>query len=695
MKTTASLLAIVACMAMVIPASGAEETTVPVTKVTAFSSGVAYFEHNGNVTGDAEVLLKFKVGQINDILKSMVLMDLGGGNITGVTYASRDPISRALKSFGIDISGEPTLGQLLKQIRGATVVISAPQKMTGKILGVEVKTRHILPSNTLIRQEIVNLLTAKGIRSVPLDSVSGLVLADEKLNSELNKALALLVESRDSNRKPVKINFTGDGKRAVRIGYINEAPVWKTSYRLVLSGQEQKKDKAFMQGWAIVENTSDFDWEKVNLTLVSGRPISFIQDLYTPLYLPRPVVRPQLYASLRPQTYEEGIDEFSKKLLALKPSPTEITAASARGRRTGEMRRKGKTVSRLHGRKGIDATEKVDWPKGIRQGVRSVAAAKAVGELFSYRIKTPVSLPRRKSAMLPIINQDVSGRKVSIYNQSVMAKHPLNGLWLTNDTGMSLLAGPVTVFDDDTYAGDAQIGNLSDKDKRLLSYAIDLKVKVDPTESSTSKITSVKIVRGVIYVTRKYEYKKAYVIKNKANAKRTLVIEHPRRSERKLISPDEPDEKTASVYRFETNVPAGKTGKFVVAEEQITSQGTGIWRSSVGTLAWYTTSGEIPPKVREAIAEAIKRKNALTAAERKVRDLERQIAALEKDQGRNRANMRSFRDTASTGYKTFSQKVLSIEKKIDQLQAELTEARESIKSLRKSLEDYISKMNVE
>ncbi len=687
MRTTAFLLAIVACMAMAVPASAAEETTVPVTKVTAFSSGVAYFEHNGDVTGDAEVLLKFKVGQINDILKSMVLMDLGDGNITGVTYASRDPISRALKSFGIDISGDPTLGQLLKQIRGATVVIFTPEAITGKILGVEVKTKQILPSNTLIKQEILNILTAKGIKSLPLDTISDIKLVDEKLNSELNKALALLVESRDSNRKPVKINFTGKGKRAVRIGYINEAPVWKTSYRLVLGGQ--KKDKAFMQGWAIVENTSDFDWEKVRLTLVSGRPISFIQDLYTPLYVPRPVVRPQLYASLRPQTYEEGIALADGKMLALKPS------SAVRGRRAGERRRKSapRAPSGRGGGGGIafDA----DMEKSIRSSVRSAATAKAVGELFSYEIKTPVSLPRRKSAMLPIINQDVSGRKVSIYNQSVMAKHPLNGLWLTNDTKLSLLAGPITVFDGGTYAGDAQIGNLSPKDKRLLSYAIDLKVKVDPSESSASKITSVKIVRGVVNLTRKYEYKKAYVIKNKADARRTLVIEHPRRSERKLISPDEPKEKTSSLYRFETDVPAGKTGKFDVKEEQITRQTVAILPSSVGALTWYTTNREIPPKVREAIAEAIARKNALTVAQRKIQEIERLIASLNRDQQRARSNMSSFRNSSSVGYKRFAKKVLDVETKIEQLQLKLIEARESVRNLRKSLEDYIQNMNVD
>ncbi len=691
MKTTTLLLAIVVCMALAAPAWAAEETTVPVTKVTSFSSGVAYFEHNGEVSGDAEVLLKFKVGQINDILKSMVLMDLsdGKGSVTGVSYASLDPVGRALKSFGIDISGDPTLGQLLRQIRGAQVVISAPEKITGKILGVETRTKHILPSNTLVREEILNLLTDAGIKAIPLESVSALTLADEKLNSELNKALALLVESRDADSKPVKINFTGQGKRPVRIGYINEAPIWKTSYRLVLGGD--KKDKAFMQGWAIVENTSDFDWEKVDLTLVSGQPISFIQDLYTPLYLLRPVVVPELSASLRPQAYEEGI-EADKEMLDLKPAaaPSPMRAeAKAMGRRMADRGEAG-AEAKLARAPG-DAWQDND----IRRGVSSVAAAGAVGELFSYRIKTPVTLPRRKSAMLPIINQDVSGRKVSIYNASVMAKHPLNGLWMTNDTGLSLLAGPITVFDGGTYAGDAQIGNLSDKDKRLLSYAIDLKVTVDPTESSTSKITSAKIVRGIVNVTRKYEYTQAYVINNKADAKRTMVIEHPLRPERKLVSPAEPAEKTPSVYRFETDVPAEKTGKFEVREEQVTSQAVAILPTDIGTLTWYTTSGEIPPKVREAIAEAIKRKNALTEAQRQVGEIGQQLAALNNDQQRARSNMSAFGDRSSIGYKRFAEKVLEVETKIEQLQEQLISAREKVETLRKALEDYINSMNVD
>jgi len=689
MRSIALTLTVLACA---LPAASQPgEADVPVKKVSAFSSGVAYFEHGGKVEGDAQVLLKFKADQINDILKSLVVLDLGEGEVTGVSYASRDPVSRALKSFGIDISAEPTLAEILKQVRGAEVVVSTPEKVTGKVLGVEVRTRQVLPANTLIKQDVLNLLTLDGIKAIALDTISGIALADAKLNAELKKALALMVEGRDSNRKPVSIGFTGQGRRDVRIGYIAEAPVWKTSYRLVLGGNDVS-----MQGWAIVENTSDFDWEKVELTLISGRPISFIQDLYTPLYLPRPVVVPELYASLRPQTYDDGLaPEEKAKQLALakrdrasarrKPAPRP-TAAAAPGRPGwGGLAGKGYLA---------DAKARSEQAaQALRRGVRSVASAQKVGEMFSYLIGKPVTLARRKSAMLPIVNQAVKGRKVSIYNASALAKHPLNGVWLTNSTKLSLLAGPVTVFDAGTYAGDAQIDNLAPDDKRLLSYAIDLKVTVDPSATSSSRITAVQVVRGVLQLSRRHVYTQTYLIKNKADQKRTVLVEHPRRSNLKLLKPDEPTEKTAKVYRFEVDVPAGETGKFVVTEERIDRQSVAILPASVGSLHGYSTSGEIPAEVRQAVAGAIRRKQALTEVEREARELQKKIANLRREQGHIRSNMQVLaRDSA--GYKRFEKKLLDLEKQIEDLQTALQKANAKAKDLRKALEDYLSKLTV-
>ena len=129
----------------------------------------------------------------------------------------------------------------------------------------------------------------------------------KEVQDDLAQALQVLSSSHGIEKKKVVLHFTGTGKRRVRIGYILESPVWKTSYRLVLGDAASH----LLQGWAMVENTSDTDWRSVVLTLVSGRPITFTMDLYQPLYIQRPEVQMELYQSLRPQTNQMAMDDQS------------------------------------------------------------------------------------------------------------------------------------------------------------------------------------------------------------------------------------------------------------------------------------------------------------------------------------------------------------------------------------------------
>ena len=276
---------------------------VPVTKVVLFSSGVGYFEHAGTVQGNGSTMLRFKTSQINDILKSLVLQDQDGGRVGAITYASQDPLAKTLRSFQVDITQNPSLADLLNQLRGARVSIQAhAEKLSGTILGVEVR-RVPADKGEPIAVPVLNLLTGATIRSVELQSISNLSLDDPELEGELTKALSALAQARDQDKKPVTIDFMGTGTRRVRIGYVVETPIWKTSYRLLL---DDRKSIGQLQGWAIVENQTESDWNGVSLSLVSGRPISFMMDLYQPLYSTRPTVVPELFASLRPQVYEGG-----------------------------------------------------------------------------------------------------------------------------------------------------------------------------------------------------------------------------------------------------------------------------------------------------------------------------------------------------------------------------------------------------
>lgn len=665
--------------------ANAAEVVLPITKVTAFSSGVAYFEHQGRVPGEAEVLLKFRTEAINDMLKSLTVVDLGGGVVAGVNYASREPVEHALKTLGIDLSDGPSLGKLLARLRGVEVVLGLPEKVSGKILGVEEKTRHLLPSDTIVKEEVLHLVTSEGIKTFPLDTVRSITLANDTLNADLNRALALLAEAHDTQSKMVRIRLSGQGERPVRIGYIAEAPVWKTTYRLVLDGAEP--GKALLHGWAIIENTSDFDWEGVDLTLVSGRPISFVEDLYTPLFLPRPQVRTERYVGLRPQVYEEGLKEPQFHALEL---PREAE------RRAYAMAEPAAPAAGAgYGARRVDReVEEKDAAQAMSTSLRSVATAEAVGELFSYHVKTPVTLPRRSSAMLPILNQAVSARPVSIYNANVLATHPLNGLWLTNDTGASLLGGPVTVIAGGTYAGDAQIGNLSPNDRRLLSYAIDLKVTVDPTSSQQQHAAVTKISRGVLTLTRKTTFTQTYVIRNKADQERTVVVEHPLQRGRKLVQPAEPTEKTPNVYRFEVSVAPEKTEKLEVREEQTALQAVELLPMDVSALQKTIAGAEIPEKARQALAEAVRLKTALADAERQVKELQDRIASLRKSQSEVRSNMTAL-TRQSQGYQRFEAKLLEMETQIEALEKELEGKRAAAEQARKQLEDYLARLEVE
>ncbi len=259
---------------------------LPIKRVVMFSSGVAFFEHAGQVDGNASVEMKFDVKDINDLLKSMVLQDEGGGRISTVSYGSKDPLTRTLATFSIDLTQNPTLADLLNQIRGEQIEIDAPNKIAGTILGVEKRQVPAGKDGATVEAGFLNILTDDGLRSVPLDGVGRIKLKNDKLDKELRQALVILATSKSNDKKAVALSFMGQGKRPVRVGYIQEAPIWKTSYRLVLSD----KDAPFLQGWAIVENTTESDWNDIGLTLVSGRPISFTMDLYQPLYVDRPEV---------------------------------------------------------------------------------------------------------------------------------------------------------------------------------------------------------------------------------------------------------------------------------------------------------------------------------------------------------------------------------------------------------------------
>ncbi|MCP4593693.1 MAG: DUF4139 domain-containing protein, partial [bacterium] len=618
----------------------ARAADLPVKRVTLYSSGVACYERSGLVEGDATVEMPFKTEQINDILKSLVLIDSGGGRVEPVVYSSQDPVEKALKSFGVDLTQHIDLKDLFLQLRGVPVELllqdqSAP--VSGRIFGTEREKVVEEGSKATHYVFYVNLVCADGIRSFAIRNLRHVRLLDEKLEAELGKALNVLAGTRDVGKKKVMLKFTGDGARKAMAAYVLEAPVWKTSYRLVLDEEGQP----LLQGWAMVDNTTDEDWSEVELTLVSGRPISFVQDLYSPLYVPRPEVRPEIYASLRPQKYDGD-------MLADAEEDGIVDRRMAKGERKARMRSRRPSAP---GEGGMERAASLGYVGGaaaspaitaMSAGVASMAQAAEAGELFKYSIQTPVSIGRQKSAMLPIVNQPVKVEKLSIFNQSVQAKYPLNGLHLTNTTALDLMQGPVTVFDDGVYAGDAQLGDMSPEEKRLISYAVDLEreVVVD-SESTPQRILSLRIAKGTLMVKNKYVQTMHYRIKNKGDDGRTLLVEHPYRSDWTLVEPKEPFERTGGLYRFKVEAPAGKTTTLTVGEERIIDQAVSIRNAGKDAITFYFRAKVISKKVRDALERVVRMRTAMERDEREATRLRNRLSSIEQEQKRLRENLRA------------------------------------------------------
>jgi len=671
----------------------AQVTHLPIDQVVLFSSGVGYFQREGQIEGNARVDLSFPVSDINDLIKSMVLRDMDGGHISAVSYDSNAPIEKTLKSFAINLTANPTFGQILNQARGEKVEVvlqqanaTQPGTMTGTLVGIEKQKQAV--GKEVVEMEMLNLWCADGMRCLKMGEIQRLRFLNPIMDSEFRKALETLAQAHDTQKKAVSIHFAGDGKRNVRVGYVIENPIWKTSYRLVLD----KKEAPYLQGWAVVENPSDEDWKDVRMALVSGRPISFQMDLYQPLYVPRPTVELELFASLRPVAYSGALNGREPIVITnLQDGEGEGPADPKRAEATLLRDRLSKWGA-IPEKMQKQLAERLDLAKS---GVSSVADASKLGDFFQYLIAKPVSLARQKSALLPIVNKDVEGTRVSIYNERTQAKFPLLGLKLKNTSGLHLMQGPITVFEGSNYAGDARIFDLQPNEERLLSYAVDLGTEVNPVAAPTNgRITSVKAVKGVIYTSTKLRESKSYTIKNRNNAERLVLVEHPVRNDFKLVDTEKPIEAARDFYRFQLKVSPGKTKTTTVTEERILNEQVAITNSNDEQIRLFINETASSPKVKEALQKSLDLRLQLNKTTREIAELQRQLNVITTDQGRLRANLKET-PGGSPLAKRYLDKLNEQETQIEQYQAEVKRLQDVEHNQQKAFEDYLANLNTE
>ena len=482
-----------------------------------------------------------------------------------------------------------------------------------------------------------------------------------------------------------------------------EAPLWKVSYRLVMEDDEDgeiqgQAAKPYLQGWAMVENTTDEDWEGVQLSLVSGRPVSFIQDLYQPLYVPRPVVPPDVIASPYPQTHGGDLGVPAGSVAA---SMDFMEAEPAYGGGEGTY-----SLGASRARAGAPMAAPSPAPMmakraAMRDSTPNQAEAKSVGELFQYDVSAPVRLPRQQAALLPIVSEDVEGEKVSLFNADRDPRFPMNAVRLKNNTALHLKGGPVTLFDGGTYAGEARMEDVPPGDSRLLTYAVDLAVECEKQDGAVVRRETVcSIKRGVLRLRHRQTREARYTLKNKAKKNRLVLVEHPFAFDWQLTSPENPAERTTAYYRFSVPVPAGETGTLLVAEEQPLVQTIALLSGDLTNLSTYAEGSstgsaalQSSAELQTALAEIIARRTQIDQTEADAQARERERDALTTEQERIRANMGAL-DKGSALYRRYTDELDRQETRLAELRGEITDLRNEADRLLRDLRGFLDGLSV-
>jgi hypothetical protein len=726
--------------------SSSPTNTLPIRRVILYSNGVAYIERRGTVRNHAEVSLSFKQSQVDDVLKSMVVLDLGRGRIGAVSYNSSAPPSSRMSEIPFSISASTDgnngggLPGVLSQLQGARVVVTvANRTFTGSILTVEAKHSQIDANKPAVTNHRLVIASDNGeVSGFDLAEIRSVQLVDAGSRKDLTEFAHAAASARRRDAKTIVVTSEGVGDREMVISYTIAAPIWKTTYRVVLD----RSGKPYFQGWAIVDNISEEDWNAIQLSLVSGTPVSFIQQIQNPVYRYRPVLPLPQDLNLKPQTYEPGESNSGSGSLSgvVKDSQGsvipgaevvitnnttnqsfEVTTNSSGiysvqdlppGTYTVNFEASGfkkLNVTQLVVRPGLRATyganldvasiaetvtvvadqdnslgNSIDRRQitnlplnsrsaagllalkpgvtrsgeslgnlvtGGQSGVDAATSASEIGDLFEYRIDQPVTVPRDRSALIPILQTRMEGERVSIYSPDGPANRPMSGMLLKNTSSLTLDDGAMTVIDGDAYAGEALMARLKPGEERLISFALDLGtlVNIHDADDKRNPTFMVKAVNGVFQAHYHNTRSKTYTLVNQTDRERVVFLEHPIDEEDNWQLVDDLPRsmtRTAKHYRFRVVLKPHEKVDFPVLERQELYDSYQLSQLSSAQLQFFVSEKYIDEQTRAALAKLVDLRSRIAEIDGTLGARNKETAEISADQQRLRDNIKVLATTA-------------------------------------------------
>ncbi|MFH1227106.1 MAG: hypothetical protein V1701_04270 [Planctomycetota bacterium] len=657
-----------------------ESSTPPVTKIVFYKHGLGYFERIGKIKDDATVTLQFKTSQMPDLLTSLFAIDYGKDcKITSIGYDSKDPIDKQLENILIRVPEGAALTQFLTQLKGVKVEIKiGSENIRGNVLGIEPVTQKV-DNNVLSSWKLVILAEDGCIKPFNLLDVSSLKILDELLQKDLQRILDIYLSAKYTDRKTVKIQTAGKGERNIKMGYLIEMPIWKTSYRLILGD-----DKPYLQGWAIVENPTDEDWDNVQVSFVAGNPISFMLDLYTSYYPPRSSIDLKNLIPLA-----SGLVDLEEKSEEVYDSIG--VGGGYGGRAGGRMRKASPADSKL-----IQAAPpSQSFSELLAGSINSIATGTPLGDLFAYEGKTPVSIGRRKAAMVPIITENVESAK-TLYYRDTISPRIMNAVYLTNATKLTLEPGPINIFEGPTSVGEGLVRqSLHPGMKDMIPYAIESGCMIETGRSDEAKQAhKAGIVNGVMTLKRYDVYANTYRCANKTMKNFTLYLDQPRWVDAVLMEPAKYEEEVPGYYRFKFDLPAGKMTEIKIVQRKEISSSVSVeaLANKPEDIKFYLKEPYLTKTMKDFLGALQKLMDDVTEQQRIVNDAKQEMEKLVRDQERFRKNMEILNvnnPKESESRTKYLERLQDVETRMETLEQVIKEANAKALQIRADLKQKI------
>lgn len=686
----AAALAIAAALTSVgASAAPGDATDLALRRVLLSSGGVGYFEYEATLDGAADLHLSVRRDQVDDVLKSLVISD-DVGKLGQVSLPGKEPVSEAFRDLPLSEATLASPAALLSALRGAEVRIeTAGSILIGRIISVTEEQARKAVAGETVTQHRLSLLSEGALHQVVIEDVDSIQVLDPALQKQIDDALDALSRQRERDRRELVIHLGGQGERVVRVGYVAEVPLWKSTYRLVLP-PVGSTENASLVSFAVVENRTGEPWNDVDLTLVSGSPVTFKQAIYDAYYVNRPTVPVEVIGRVLPQRDEGGIAGAHGD----SESPPVAEATGDDGSSSyfaGGFHHGGR-----FGMPGMNPAEPAPKVAAIDEAKTSEDATQVV-----FTLPTPVTLASGQTALLPVLTLSVPATRISLYQPDTEARHPLSSIEIMSSSPDDLPPGVVAIYDRAadggalTYAGDAQLALLPSGKSRFVSYAVDLRVIIDKAESDDETIARGTIADGVLTLTRTEQKKTVYTIAGAAHEARTILLEHPRVPGFEPVASTDFEivATTDTSYRLKREVPANTTVTVTVILARKVGETVTLTSTSTDQLVAYAATTGLSDAVRAALGKVVDRRTEVAANETVVTRKTAERARILEDQARLRDNLKAV-PAGSDLAKKYLKRMDEQEDRLSALDGEITAANAALGVARAALAVEIAALRI-